>query len=81
MRLFQTICADTLLRLNFDAEKAEEEIKAEQMAAVTPQEDEVRRYECHHCGDYIEVITIRKKDGKAIRWQYFDLSGKEYEVW
>lgn len=81
MRLFNAISADTLLCLNFDAEKAEEEVKAEQITAVTPREDEVCRYESHHHGDHIVVITIRKKDGKAIRWQYFDLSGKEYEVW
>lgn len=81
MRLFQTVDAGTLLRIGFNAEKAEEEIKAEQMAAVTPKEDEVRRYESHHHGDHIEVITIRKKDGKAINWQYFDLSGKEFDVW
>lgn len=81
MRLFNAISADTLLRLNFDAEKAEDEVRAEQMAAVTPQEDEIRRYESHHHGDHIVVITIRKKDGKATRWQYFDLSGKEFDVW
>lgn len=81
MKLFQNLDADTLLRLGFDVEKAEAELKAEQIALVTPQEDEVRRYESHHHGDHIEVITIRKKDGKATRWQYFDLSGKEYEVW